>query len=140
MQSTPWHFWVIVVVAFLWQLIGAVDFTALQLEWSPWMAMITEAQRARNAQLPFFVDLCWGLSVWLGLIGVVMMALKANLAPTLLGASMVFTVVLTTYNSFLATPSTLSQAGIPGLVTLWVSALFTVFLWLYARDIRRGVL
>ena len=42
--KTPWHLWVVGIVALLWNAIGALDFTATQMRFEFYMSQFTETQ------------------------------------------------------------------------------------------------
>ena len=141
MTTTPWHFWIIVVIAILWHVFGAFDYTAVQYDWGPWLAMATGPQERFVETMPAWVDGVWAVSVWLGLLGALMMAAKIGFAPLILGLSMLATIVLAIWITVFADPTVLEIAGWVGLVTIWLAALVSTLFWLYARDLHKsGVL
>ena len=137
MNSTPWHFWLSVAVGFVWHLFGVLDYTATQYDWGPWMAMVGGRQEMFIEGMPAWVDGAWALSAWVGLLGVLLMAVRAGFSPLVLSVSMFATVLVAVWLSLFSQPSLLSLAGWPALAVIWLSAAFTVLLWLYARDQHR---
>ncbi len=137
MTDTPWHFWPIVTIAFLWHLIGALDYTAIQYDFRPWLSVMGTEQRSFVAGLADWIDACWAISVWFGLLGVLMMAGRAAFAPLVLAVSMFAGALMAVWLTFLASPSILSLGGGWALLSLWLSVLFSVLLWLYAREQHR---
>ncbi len=137
MTDTPWHFWPIVLIAFLWHLIGAIDYTAIQYDFRPWLSVMGTEQRTFVNGLADWIDGCWAISVWLGLLGVLLMAGRAGFAPLVLAVSMIAGTIVAVWLTFLASPSILSLGGGWALLSLWLSVLFSVLLWLYAREQHR---
>ena len=138
MTATPWHFWIIVTIAVLWHGFGAFDYTATQYDWGPWLAMATGPQERFAETMPDWVDGVWAVSVWLGLLGTLMLAARLSFAPLVLSLSMMATVVLAIWLSVFSDPTVMELVGWAGLATIWLAALVTVLLWLYARDLHKA--
>ena len=137
MTDTPWHFWIIVTLAVLWHGFGAFDYAAVQYDWGPWMAMATGPQERFVDYMPDWIDAAWAISVWVGLLGAIMLALKLAITPFVLSISMIATVVLALWISLWSNPTVFELAGWPGLATIWLAALVTVLLWIYARSLHK---
>ena len=137
MNPTPWHFWPIVTIAFVWHLFGVMDYTAIQYDFRPWYNIMGDRQQSFVASMPNWVDGTWAVSAWVGLIGVVLMAFRAGFSPLVLSISMIATVILTVWLTIFADPSAPALAGWVPTLGLWIAALFTVLLWFYARDLHK---
>ncbi|QFU08861.1 hypothetical protein PARPLA_02006 [Rhodobacteraceae bacterium THAF1] len=140
MTDTPWHFWIIVTIAILWHGFGAFDYTAIQYDWAPWLVFATGPQEQFAQTMPAWVDAAWALSVWTGLLGALMLAVRMSLTPLVLSISMLASVVLAIWISVFANPTVMELAGWPGLAGIWIAALITVLLWIYARDMHKACL
>lgn len=138
MTDTPWHFWPIVTIAILWHLVGALDYTAIQYDWRPWLNVMGTEQRVFVEGMPGWIDGAWGISVWLGLLGALLLAGQAAFSALVLAFSMFGSLVVAVWLTFFAQPSILELAGGIVLASLWIAALFTVLLWLYARDMHKA--
>lgn len=141
MTSTPWHFWPIVTVAFVWHLFGVIDYTATLFELEQWMQMLSQRQATFVETMPAWAIGAWAIAVWGGLLGVLLLAMRARFAPFILAVSAVGLIVVTIWGNLVSTPEVEDVAS-PG--AEWVligSAVFGVLLWLYARtQHRRGVI
>lgn len=135
MNQLPWHFWVVVIVSVLWHGIGAIEFLAVQGDWQPYVRLITAEQKAFIADMPSLVVLSWALTAGAGLVGSVLMGLRFGATVPVLALSMLAALVQAVWSSFISDPGLLTTAGWKGTISLWISVLFTVFLWLYAREI-----
>lgn len=80
--KTPWHLWVVGVVAILWNAFGCLDFTMTQLQGEVWLRnmKMTEAQIAAFQAMPLWTHAAWAIGVWGGAIGGVLLLLKRKLA------------------------------------------------------------
>lgn len=134
MTDTPWHFWPIVTIALLWHLVGALDYTAIQYDWRPWLNVMGTERRVFVEGMPHWVDGAWAVSAWFGLLGALLLAGRAAFSPLVLSISMFASVLVAIWLTFAAQPSILALGGWIALAGLWVAALLTVLLWLYARD------
>ncbi len=130
---TPWHFWPIVTIAFVWHLIGVIDYTATQADWQPWLTLMSGRQQAFVADMPDWIDAAWALSAWAGLVGVILTAFRAGFSPFVLSISMFATLVVAVWLTFIAAAPMVGWAPLLG---LWIAVVFTVLLWLYVRDMH----
>lgn len=140
MRSTSWHFWPIVTIAFVWHLVGAVDYTATLLELEPWMQMLSQRQTEFVATMPSWVVGAWALGVWAGLLGVLLLAMRVGFAPFVLALSALGLVVVAFWANLFSTPEVEQVAP---QIAEWIlagAAVFGLLLWVYARtQHRRGV-
>lgn len=137
MNPTPWHFWPIVTIGFVWHLFGVLDYTAIQYDFQPWFNLMGERQQAFVSGMPDWIDGAWAISAWVGLLGVIMMALRIGITALVLSISMFATIVVAVWLTLFADPSVPAIGGWIALVGLWAAVLFTVLLWLYARGMHR---
>ena len=137
MTDTPWHFWIVVIVGVLWHVVGVIDYTAMQYDWQPYMQLATGRQMSFMESMPNWIDGAWAISAWGGLAGMILVALRFGLAPLVLAASAIATLVVAVWFTFVSVPNVYDLAGWPGLATIWIAVLVTVLLWLYAVDMKR---
>lgn len=137
MNPTPWHFWPIVTIAVVWHLIGVLDYTAVQYDFQPWYNIMGDRQQAFVATMPDWIDGAWAVSAWVGLLGALLLAVRAGFTALVLSVSMIATVIVAVWLTVGADPSVLSVAGWWAIAGIWIAALFTVLLWLYARDCHK---
>lgn len=62
--KTPWHLWVVGVVALLWNSMGALDFTMTQMKSEAYLKALTPEQLAYIHGFPRWVVFVWGLGTW----------------------------------------------------------------------------
>lgn len=137
MTRPPWHFWPIIILGTLWHLAGCFDYLATQYGLEFWLNMASEAQRALIDALPVWVDAAWGITVWAGLFGMLLMAFGLALAPLILGISAVAIVAATCW-LLLGTDGDFIQTA--GMNSVWImigSCVAAVLLWLYARHLHK---
>jgi uncharacterized membrane protein len=136
---TPWHVWVIGIVALLWNLVGAYDYLMTQTENTAYMSRFTAEQLDYWYGFPTWVVAAWAIAVWGGVLGAVLLLLKKRLAAPVFLVSFL-AMVLTSIHNFLLSDG-VAIMGTPAVAFSGVIFLFALGLWLYARAMaRQGVL
>jgi hypothetical protein len=79
---TPWHLWVVGVVAALWNGFGCTDYVMTQTRRDEWFAQMgmTDAQTAYFEAMPAWTHAAWAIGVWGGLLGAILLLLRKKLA------------------------------------------------------------
>ncbi|MFC1660826.1 hypothetical protein ACFL3S_05140 [Gemmatimonadota bacterium] len=138
--STPWHLWVIGVLAVLWNSMGAYDYLMTQTQNEGYMSKFTPEQLEYFYGFPSLVVAFWAIAVWGGVLGAVLLLLRKKLAAGVFLVSFLSMVVTTIYN--FGVSNGLEAMGDP--FSLVFSALIFVFallLYVYAKAMKnRGVL
>ncbi len=130
-SPTPWHLWVVGVLALLWSAGGALDYTATQLQLEPYMGQFNEAQLAYFYGFPAWAVAAWACAVWGSFLGSVMLLLRRGWAHPLFGLSLIGLFVSSVYN-FIMTDGMdiMGGAGAAFTAVIWV---VTIGLYYYAR-------
>lgn len=123
-SATPWHVWLIGVVALLWNSMNLFDY----------FMTITHFY-----SFPMWVDISWGLYVFAGLIGAVALLFRKRWAVSVFTLSLVAMVITSLY---IFVTNGLSVSGSAGeLIFTAMTLVIAVALLLYAlRLARKGVL
>ncbi len=138
-QRTPWHLWVIGIVALLWNLFGAYDYLMTQTENAAYMSRFTAEQLEYWYGFPTWVVAAWAIAVWGGVLGAMLLLLKKRLAAPVFLVSFL-AMVLTSIHNFLLSDGVAVMGG-AAVAFSAVIFLFALGLWLYARAMaRQGVL
>ena len=137
--KAPRQFWVIGIIAVLWNAIGALDYTATQLRLEAYMSAFTPEQLEYFYGFPAWVVAAWAFGVWGAFLGSIALLLRKSWATWLFGASIVGLVFTTLHNFVLTDGAALmGPGGMAFSAIIWAIALFLFF---YARAMtRRGVL
>lgn len=79
---TPWHLWVVGVVAVLWNGFGCFDYVMTQTNRDQWFAQMgmTEVQLAYFNAMPAWTHAAWAIGVWGGLIGGLLLLVRRKWA------------------------------------------------------------
>jgi hypothetical protein len=130
-QRTPWHLWLVGVLAFLWDSMGAFDYLMTQTQNESYMSRFTPEQLEFFYGFPTWVVAFWAIAIWGGLLGAVLLLLRRRLAvPVLLGSFLAMTI--TAIHNFLLSNG-LEIMGGSDLVFSVVIFVFALGLWLYAK-------
>ncbi|MDR7118841.1 hypothetical protein [Caulobacter sp. BE254] len=139
--GTPWHLWLVGVVAVLFNCIGVFDFVMSMTRGAAYMAGagMTPEQIAHYQQMPAWMTVDWAIGVFGALLGSVLILLRNKLAwPVLVVSlaafllSLAYTYLLTGGGKIMGQQMAITSAVIAGLL-----AAFTGYAWWMTR---RGVL
>jgi membrane-bound acyltransferase YfiQ involved in biofilm formation len=139
--KTPWHLWLVGVVAVLFNAIGVFDFVMSMTQGAAYMgsAGMTPAQIDHYQQMPAWMTAVWALGVFGAFAGSVLILLRNKLAWPVLAVSLAafllsvaYTYVLTDGGAIMGQQMAITSAVIAGLLALFIA---------YSRWMtRRGVL
>jgi hypothetical protein len=138
-EKTPVHLWIVGVLALLWNLMGAFDYLATQLQIESYMANYTPEQLEYFYGIPAWAVAGWAIAVWFALAGSIGLLLRKCWAVWVFGVSIAGMVVSTIHSFLLSNGAEImGGAAIVFSVLIWVIA---IGLFLYARAMcNRGVL
>lgn len=137
---TPWHVWLVGVLALLWNSVGAFDYVMTQTRNASYLSQFSPEQLAYFHGFPKWVVASWALSVWGGVLGSVLLLLRKRWAVPVFGVSLA-TMVPTFFYNYVLTDGLAIMGGVGGLVFSVVIFVIGVALLIYARTLaRNGVL
>ncbi len=140
-MKTPWHFWLIAILSLLWNAMGAFDYSATQLRWSPYMSNFTPEQLEYFQSFPIWVVACWAIAVWFAVIGSLLMLFRSRLSVPLFIISLICIVATAVHNFILADVTMTDLMGTEAAIFSAAILLVGAFLAVYARRMaERGVL
>ena len=136
----PWHLWVMGIIGGLWSSMGVVSFVLTQMNVEAVMSRFPPEQRAYFESFPWWAVASWGIWVFGGVIGCLLLLLKNRLAFPVLLASVIGAIVCNLGGLFLLGGMEVMRAtGALGVTVLPV--IFAAFLAYYARAMsKNGVL
>ncbi len=139
-SRTPRHLWVVGVIAFFWNAMGAVDYLLTQTKNEAYMEQFTTEQLEFFYGFPVWVEAAWAIAVWGGVLGTVLLLLRKGLAVPVFLVSLA-AMVLTTIHNYILSNGMEVMGGVSALVFTVVIFIVAVLLWVYARAMRtRGIL
>ena len=135
-ERTPWHLWVIGVVALLWNAMGALDYVMTQTRNEEYMSNFTPEQLSFFYGFPAWVDAAWAIAVWGGVLGALLLLIRRRYAVWVFLASLIAMVITAFQNYVLSN----GMEIIGDAFTLgFTAAIFLVALalFLYARAMQQ---
>ncbi len=135
--KTPWHIWLIGVIAVLFNAIGVFDFVMSMAQGSEYLARagMTPDQIAHYLRMPSWMRVDWAVGVFGALLASVLLLLRRKLAlPTFIVSlaafliSLLYTYVLTDGGAVMGQQMAITRAVIAGLLVFfsWYSRFMAV--------------
>jgi len=132
----PSHLRLVGIVAFLAYLAGAADYLLRRLDVAAWTDMLSAEWLAYAEGLPTWLDAAWAFSVWLGLLGAILLLRRERTAVLpMAGAFIAAVVAVVGAYVTLPPPGGLDPAA-PALWAAIAMVAFAALIWLYARAVK----
>ena len=143
--KTPVHLWIVGIPALLWNCIGPIDYTMTRMRNTEYlqMAMPTVDPNAMLAWVdafPIYAQVGWGLGVWMGLLGSILLLMRHRWAVPAFALSLIGAILGLGYQ-IVAAPPLAGAEGAMFAVMPYIIILVAMGLLYYAhRQKRAGVL
>lgn len=135
----PIHFWIVAIIAVLWNAVGAFDYVATQLRLESYMSAFTEEQLDFFYGIPTWAVASWAIAIWSAVLGSLAMLFRLRWAVHLFIVSLLAMLVTSFQNFVLSNGAEIMGTG--GLIFSAVIALISIFLVFYNRAmLKHGVL
>lgn len=121
-------FWIIAVLALLWNSGGAFDYTMTQTQNAAYMASFSEAQLEFFYGFPAWVIALWAIAVWGGVLGSICLLLRRSIATPIFLVSWL-AMAATAVHNFLLVDGLKVMGSAPELI--FTAAIFFIGLALY---------
>lgn len=135
--KTPWHLWVIGVVALLWNAGGAYDWIMGHFAKGAYLGMMTEEQRAWYEGFPLWAEVFWALGVWGAVIGSVLLLLRSGFAQLAFVLSLIGLMGNTVHSLTSMGNALVDMMGPGSLAFTGAIIIVALLLWYYARVMTR---
>ena len=103
-MRTPWHIWVVGLIALIFNAGGAFDYVMTQTRNADYLAQFTAEELAYFESFPSWVQGSWALAVWAALLGAVLILLRSRWAGSAFAVSVIAMLATFTHNFFLGDP------------------------------------
>ena len=134
--STPWHLWLIGVVALLWNAMGEYDYVMTQTRNEAYMSNFTPEQLSFFYGFPPWLDAAWAIAVWGGVLGAILLLLRRRLAVWVFLVSLI-AMVSTTFHNYVLSNGMEVLGDAISLGFTAVIFLIALALFLYARAMQK---
>lgn len=142
---TPVHLWIVGILSFVWSCFGAYDYVMTRTANIDYLASAMpgvdpNAALAWVNSMPLYAQAGWGLGVWLGLAGAILLLMRNRWTVWAFGVSFVGAVLSLGYQLVLAPPLAGAEGTIYKVMPLVIIAV-ALALFLYARaQEKKGLL
>ena len=135
-SKPPIWFWIVSVVALLWNLLGVMAFVGQMAMTPDMLAQLPEAERIAIETRPVWATVAFGIAVFGGAVGSALLLLRSRMAKLLLIASLLGVIV---QMAQALSASSLSDFGPGGMVmTVMIIGICALLVWLSVVAQRKG--
>jgi hypothetical protein len=134
---TPWHLWLVGVIAVLFNAIGAFDHVMSMAQGESYMASagMTPAQIAHYLEMPVWMKADWAIGVWSAMLGSVLILLRNKLAAPVFAVSLAAFLISLLYTWVLTDGGEIMgrQMAVTSVVITVLLVLFMGYSWLMTK-------
>ncbi len=140
-MKTPWHLWLVGVIAVLFNAIGVFDYVMNMAQGSSYLTSVgmTPAQIAHYEQFPAWMMAVWAIGVWGAMLASVLILLRRKVAVPVFAASLAAFMVNLLYTYVLTDGGEIMGRGM-AITSAVITALLLFFMWYSWLMTKRGVL
>ena len=132
-------FWVIAIVALVWNIFGVLAYLGQAFMTEETLKMLPTAEQELYAATPSWVTAAFAIAVWFGLLGAIALLIKKRFAYPLFLLSLLGVIGQQVYSYFLS--DTLEVYGNQAIIMpVIVLILSIVFVWYSKMSIQEGIL
>ena len=145
-ERAPMHLWIVGGVGTLWNAFGCYDYLMTRMRNTDYLASMMPNVDPQDTLawvdgFPIWAQFGWGLGVWMGLLGCVLLLMRHRWAVPALGLSMVGAIIGLGYQIAMAPPLPGTEGDPMMTVMPFVIIGVAVGLYLYARALaKRGMM
>lgn len=138
-QPTPWHLWLIGILALLWNGFGAFDFSMTLVRGADYLhgAGLSEAMVQYFQTLPGWLYAPWGIGVWGGVLGAVCLLLRERWAVWAFALSLAGAVGSNIVSALIYPPPVSDSAHGAMAVLPYAIIAIAALLWVYTWHMAR---
>jgi hypothetical protein len=139
--KTPWHLWLVGVIAVLFNGIGVFDYVMSMAQGAAYLASagMTPAQIAHYQEMPGWMIAVWTVGVWGAMLGSVLILLRNKLAFPVFGLSLAAFLLSLIYH-YVLTDGGEILGGSMAITSVVIAALLLFFMWYSRLMTKRSVL
>jgi len=139
--KTPWHLWLVGVIAVLFNAIGAFDHVMSMTQGASYMASagMSPAQIAHYQGMPIWMTAAWTIGVWGAMLGSVLILLRNKLAFPAFAVSLAAFLVSLLYTYVLTNGGEIMGRQM-AMTSALITALLLFFMWYSWAMTKRSVL
>ncbi len=136
--KTPWHLWVIGIIALLWNGFGTIDFTLTATRFEPWVSQYPPAMMGYISALPLWNWIGWAVGTWGGFIGSILLLMRNKLAVWAYALSLLGATGSNAITLFDPPPAEIGANAALTITIIAIAALLLAYaLWLQRKGVLR---
>jgi hypothetical protein len=141
-ERTPVHLWIVGGLALIWNAFGGYDYLMSRTHNAAYIkSMMPDADTASMFAyldaMPLYANIGWGLGVWAGVAGAILLLLRSRFAVHAFAASLIGMALSFAYQLFVTPPPPEMDSKLMSLAIVLVGVLL---LWYALRQRSTGVL
>jgi hypothetical protein len=139
--KTPWHLWLIGVIALLFNSIGAFDFVMSMAQGEKYMASagMTPEQIAHYREMPAWMTAVWAIGVWGAFLASILLLMRRKAAFAVFVVSLAAFLISLLY-TYVLTDGGAVMGQAMAITSAVIAALLAFFIWYSHAMRKRGVL
>jgi hypothetical protein len=142
-ERAPMHLWIVGGLGALWNAFGSYDYVMTRMRDTDYLASMMpnvdpQATLAWIDGFPIWAQFGWGLGVWMGLLGSIMLLMRHRWAVPALGLSLLGAILGLGYQIVAAPPLAGTEGDTMMMVMPFVIIAVAVGLFLYARAMAKN--
>lgn len=139
-EKTPWHVWLVGVIALLFNSIGAFDYVMSMTQGAAYMAKagMTPEQIAHYQTMPGWMIAVWAIGVWGAMLGSLLILLRNRYAFPVFAVSLAAFLVSLVYTYGLTDGGDV-MGGEMMIASVVITVLLLFFIWYSRLMTQRGV-
>ena len=126
------------VVALIWTALGAADYMLTRLGVSEYLSYFDADQVTFFTQVPVWVGVAWGVSIWTGLLGAMLWVLDKNATVIWLALSMFGYLIMAVYFMILQSAGLMAVAGLGGFAFVGLLLIVSLCIYVVAREAKKA--
>ncbi|HPF74040.1 MAG: hypothetical protein H7A20_00100 [Rhodanobacteraceae bacterium] len=135
-SKPPVWFWIVSVVALLWNMLGVMAFVGQMMMTPDMLAQLPEAQRVQIEARPMWATIAFGIAVFGGAIGCALLLIRSRLAK---GALLASALAVFMQMGQAASAGNFADAGPGGMaMAAMIIGVAALLVWLAAAATRKG--
>ncbi|MGV6820793.1 MAG: hypothetical protein ACWA5T_09905 [Parvularcula sp.] len=137
-MKTPWHLWVVGIVAILWNSGGAYDYLMTVTQNKEYLSHFSAEQVAYYTSMPTLMVVFWAVAIWSSVLASLLLLLRRKWAVPVFLLSIACMAISFVWGWFFSDMPASTSAQWLMVVVIWAAALF--LLWYSRAMAARGVL
>ena len=135
-MKSPWHLWIVGILALLWNAGGAFDYYMTQTGNEEYLSALSVEQRLFLDTLPVWFHASWAFAVWGAVAGSLLILFRSRFAVSMFSVSLLGMIVTSIYSIFIASPNAIEISGQTGALFSLAILFSILFLITYCRIMK----